>query len=48
MFSQTSSHNPNGHYEVPQTPNEMISCLEWSPSSDILFSGSWDKGVKKN
>lgn len=46
MFSnQTSNYNPNGDFEVDNTPSDSISSLCWSPQQDILIAGCWDKSV---
>ena len=32
--------------QVPQPGNDGTSCLEWSPTANILVSGNWDGGVR--
>lgn len=45
MLGSTTS-NPNGDYTVPDSPSDGISSLSFSPNSQFLAAGSWDKGVR--
>lgn len=38
--------NPNNDYTIPQTINDGIQDLAWSPTSNTLVSGSWDNCVR--
>lgn len=38
--------NPNNDYSIPQTINDGIQDLAWSPTSNVLVSGSWDNCVR--
>ncbi|DBA05081.1 TPA: hypothetical protein N0F65_000769 [Lagenidium giganteum] len=38
--------NPNNDYTIPQSINDGIQDLSWSPSSNVLVSGSWDNHVR--
>lgn len=38
--------NTNGDAVVPEPPQDGISCLSWSPTSNIFAAGSWDKSVR--
>mmetsp|Transcript_3502 Transcript_3502/g.3904 ORF Transcript_3502/g.3904 Transcript_3502/m.3904 type:complete len:465 (-) Transcript_3502:449-1843(-) len=40
--------NPNNDFEIPaqDCPQDAISCLEWSPTSNLLVVGSWDNSVR--
>lgn len=43
---QVKDPNTNQSAVVPEPPSDGISCLAWSPSSNILAAGSWDKSVR--
>ncbi|CEG50231.1 mRNA export protein (contains WD40 repeats) [Plasmopara halstedii] len=38
--------NPNNDYTIGETINDGIQDLAWSPTSNILVSGSWDNYVR--
>ena len=40
------SHNPNNDVEVPSAAEDGISCVAWSPTSNLLVAGSWDQQVR--
>lgn len=39
------NYNPNRDVEVPQAPNDGVSCLTFSPKANFLIAGSWDNSV---
>lgn len=39
-------HNPNKDFEVPSPPTDGVSCLAFSPTSNLLIAGSWDNQVR--
>jgi mRNA export factor len=45
MFGVKST-NTNSSFEVPSGPSDTISSIAWSPVSNILACGSWDKSVR--
>ena len=42
-----STGTPNGDYDVPNPPEDGISCLRWSVNNHLAV-GSWDKTVLDN
>lgn len=40
------NHNPNRDVEVPQAPNDGVSCLAFSSKANFLIAGSWDNQVR--
>lgn len=38
--------NPNNDYTIGETINDGIQDLAWSPTSNVLVSGSWDNFVR--
>ncbi|RLN89839.1 hypothetical protein BBJ28_00004063, partial [Nothophytophthora sp. Chile5] len=38
--------NPNNDYTIAETINDGIQDLSWSPTSNVLVSGSWDNYVR--
>ena len=49
-FGQTAQSggysNPNNDYTIGETINDGIQDLAWSPTSNVLVSGSWDNYVR--
>ena len=45
MFSSSSSANPLDDVEVPNSPSDGISHLEFSPKANHLIASSWDGQV---
>lgn len=43
---QVKDPNTNQSAVVPEAPSDGISCLAWSPTSNIFAAGSWDKSVR--
>lgn len=39
-------HNPNKDLEVASPPTDGVSCLAFSPVSNLLVAGSWDNQVR--
>ena len=44
--AQAKGHNPNNDVEVPSAAEDGISCVAWSPTSNLLVAGSWDQQVR--
>ncbi|XP_039270945.2 mRNA export factor RAE1-like [Styela clava] len=42
----TGNHNPMKDFEVASPPEDSISCLEFSPTSNILVAGSWANDMR--
>mmetsp|Transcript_10443 Transcript_10443/g.28436 ORF Transcript_10443/g.28436 Transcript_10443/m.28436 type:complete len:343 (-) Transcript_10443:215-1243(-) len=42
----TNPANPNNDMVVPNGPTDGISCLKWSPTSNLLVAGSWDNQIR--
>ena len=40
------SHNPNKDVEVPNAATDGISCVTWSPTSNLLAATSWDNQIR--
>ena len=45
-FGSSTNAANDDHYVVPQSGNDGISSLCWSPTSNILCSTNWDGGVR--
>lgn len=43
---QIKDPNTNKDVVVPEVPSDGISCLAWSPASNIFAAGSWDKSIR--
>ena len=46
MNAGAGSHNPNNDVEVQNAATDGISCVAWSPNSNLLVAGSWDNQVR--
>jgi len=44
--AQVNPANPNNDIIVPNGPTDGISCLRWSPVSNLLVAGSWDNQIR--
>ena len=41
-----ASHNPNNDVEIADAATDGISCVSWSPSSNLLVAGSWSNEIR--
>jgi len=38
--------NPNNDHVIPEAPGDTVSCIAWSPSSNLLAATAWDRTVR--
>ena len=45
LSASSTNHNPMKDFEVQSPPEDSVSCIEFSPTTNLLVAGSWANDV---